>query len=426
MGEISKFVPSSLFSILFVLALSFLIGLEREERHRKEDYSFGGVRTFPLVGLCGYLLARLSQANGIAIAMGFIGIASLLWLSYRKKLELSSNAGMTSEVSALFTYLLGAFIYQGAFWEATALAVAALLLLELKTSLELLARRIPEVEIQTFTRFLLISGVILPLLPNQSMTEFGLNPFRIWLVVVAISGLSYLAYVLEQLFGATQSALMSAALGGLYSSTVTTVALAKRSADEKSPRLLSGAILVASGLMYFRLIILLYIFNVDLSARLIPPFLALGTVGTLGGWIWSKTGKEAEKVRIRGIVNRNPLELQAAVFFALLFVVMAILTKLVVEHAGTSGLYGLSFLTGLTDIDPFVMSLSQSAGRSVGASTPLFLAAKGIVIASASNNIMKGIYAFLSGSDELRWQAMYLLLGIAAATFFVLPLMPSI
>ncbi len=158
--ELSKLIHSeSLIGILIVLALSFLIGFEREERHRKtpDDYSFGGVRTFPLVGLCGYLLARLSQGNGIAIAIGvLLPLASFSsCTSYRKRtLELSSNAGMTSEVSALFTYLLGAFVYRGAFWEATALTVAALLFLELKTSLERLAKKLPASEILTFTRFL--------------------------------------------------------------------------------------------------------------------------------------------------------------------------------------------------------------------------------------------------------------------------------
>ncbi len=192
---------------------------------------------------------------------------------------------------------------------------------------------------------------------------------------------------------------------------------------KKRPRVLSGAILVASGLMYFRLLLLLALFNSDLSLTLLVPFLVLGLGATVTGWFWSRTGKRARK---RGeahhaLTHRNPLQLESAILFALLFVIMAVLTKFVMHHAGPSGLYGLSFLTGLTDIDPFVMSLSQSAGSS----TALALASRGIVIASASNNIMKGIYAFLSGKGELRWHAPLFLFALAAATFLVLPFLPG-
>jgi uncharacterized membrane protein (DUF4010 family) len=417
----SRFIPDSLIPILVVLALSFLIGFEREERHRQGagDYSFGGVRTFPLIGLCGYMAGRLSESSLILIASGLLGLSALLWLSYRKKLELSAAAGITSEVSALFTYLLGAVISQGVLWEGTALAVVALLLLELKTSLERLARKIPPLEILTFTRFLLITGVILPLLPNESLTEFGLNPFRLWLVVVAISGFSYLAYVLGLFLGASRGALLSAALGGLYSSTVTTVVLAKRSHEEKDSHLLAGGILVASGLMYFRLVALLYIFNGTLGRLLALPFLLLGFTACLAGWIWSGRGKR-ERSALHEIKHRNPLELPSAFQFAILFVIMAVLTKLVIEHGGSSGLYWLSFITGLTDIDPFVMSLTQSAGTS----TPLVLAARGIVIASASNDLMKAAYATLWGRGQLRGQAATLLITLAAVTFLSLFLVP--
>ncbi len=412
MATLQDFIPQSLVPIAITLALSFLIGFEREERHRTDAYSFGGVRTFPLIGLCGYMVSSLSPADAIPLGLGFLGLSILLWLSYQKKIQTVASAGMTSEVSALFTYLLGAVVAHGNYWQAVTLTVVALLLLELKTTLERLAKKIPPDEILTFTRFLLMTAVILPLIPNRDFTDFAINPYHVWLVVVAISGISYLAYVLDLLLGQSLGVMMSAAFGGLYSSTVTTVALARRSGDEASANKLAGAILIASGLMYFRLLVLLTIFNAALGRALAIPFIVLGVIGTAAGWMWAKWRPSGNGAH-QAIERQNPLELKSAFLFALLFVFMAVLTKLVLLHAGQHGLYVLSFVTGLTDIDPFVMSLSQSAG----AATPLLLAAKSVVIASASNDLIKGIYAYAAGRGSLRKQALILLVVLALATF---------
>jgi len=177
-SEIKSLIPHEILSIFITLALSFLIGLEREEHQRKMVYKFGGVRTFPIIGICGHILALLSNGHPIIIGMGFMVLGGLLWLSYRKKLELAATSGMTSEVSALFTYLMGALVYFGHYWMATALVVTILLLLELKPALESLAKKIPAREIFTFTRFLLISAVILPVVPKHEFTSLHINPYQ--------------------------------------------------------------------------------------------------------------------------------------------------------------------------------------------------------------------------------------------------------
>ena len=199
-SEFISLAPTALLPILITLILSFLIGLEREEHTSRRAYNFGGVRTFPLIGLCGYLIARLGENQPGLMAVGTLVLGSLLWLSFKKKLEISSTVGMTTEMSGLFTFLMGAMIFHGELWLATTLAVFVLLLLELKTGLETLARKIPPEEIFTFTRFLLITAVILPVVPDHDFTNLHFNLFRIWLIVVAISGLSYAAYVVEQIF----------------------------------------------------------------------------------------------------------------------------------------------------------------------------------------------------------------------------------
>ncbi|HEU5351134.1 MAG TPA: DUF4010 domain-containing protein [Terracidiphilus sp.] len=285
--ELYQRLPPDAVKIFLVLFLSFLIGLEREEQKAAgAAYFFGGVRVFPLIGLLGYSIALLSGAQLLPLMVGLLAVAAFLLVSYWHKLSTSRNAGVASEISGLATFVVGALVCDGHFWIATTLAVANLILLDLKTALEKLAARIPPSEIFTFAKFLLLSGVILPVLPNQEFTRFQINPFKTWLVVVAISTISYLSYVLQKL--TRGGVVLAALLGGAYSSTVTTVVLARRSAREEHPHLFSGSILIASGVMYLRLIILLALFNRQLMLRLAAPFAVLTVLAVLAGWLWTR------------------------------------------------------------------------------------------------------------------------------------------
>src|ERR1039457_468633 len=169
--EIFQQLPPEAAKIALVLFLSFLLGLEREELKVAGHYSFGGVRTFPLIGLIGYSLALISGTQLLALTVGFLVIAAFLLLSYWHKLPAATAAGtvagVTTEMSGLTTFLVGALICSGHFWIATTLAVASLLLLDLKVALEKLATSVAPIEILTFAKFLLLSGVILPALPNH-------------------------------------------------------------------------------------------------------------------------------------------------------------------------------------------------------------------------------------------------------------------
>jgi hypothetical protein len=143
-ASLSQFVPAEGIKILVVLFLSFLIGLEREERRSAADHhGFGGVRTFPLIGLIGYAVALVSGPQVLPIAVGLAVVGAFLLLSYRHKLASAETAGITTEMSGLATYLIGALVSHEHFWIATTLSVASALLLELKTALEGLASRIP-------------------------------------------------------------------------------------------------------------------------------------------------------------------------------------------------------------------------------------------------------------------------------------------
>jgi uncharacterized membrane protein (DUF4010 family) len=397
--------------ILVVLFLSFLIGLEREERKAADDrVAFGGVRTFPLIGLIGYSMAVLSGGEILPQAAGFAVVAAFLLMSYWHKLASSEFSGITSEMSGLATYLVGALVYREMFWVATTLTVASIVLLELKAGLEDLAKRIEPTDILTFAKFLLLSAVILPLVPNEQFGQFQINPFKTWLVVVAVSAVSYGSYVLQRLTKGQGGILLAALLGGAYSSTVTTVALARRSMREQQPNLFAGGILIASGMMYLRLTVLLALFNRELMNRLAPSFLVLAGVAICVGWLWSRRGDPDATKLVREFEPKNPLELSAAFLFALLFLAMLVATHLAIEYLGATGVYTLAALMGVTDVDPFIMGLTQST------STPALLqvASAGIVIAAASNNVVKGIYAFALSPRQTGMQSLIFLLGLAA------------
>jgi uncharacterized membrane protein (DUF4010 family) len=405
-----QLIPKQGAQIVLVLFLSFLIGLEREEEKAiSEQYRFGGVRTFPLLGLLGYALSLFSQGSLLLPAVGFLVVGAFLWQSYRHKLEGVALAGMTTELSGLLTYVIGALVVREQYWIAVTLTVLAVALLELRTALESLARRMPGHEILTFAKFLLLTAVILPIVPNHTFGSFSFNPFKTWLVVVVVSAISYGSYLLQVWTQGRGGVLLAALLGGAYSSTLTTVVLAKRAREQSRPHLYSGSILVASGVMYLRLLALLAIFNRQLLHRLGLPFLLLGAVAVVGGWLWTRLLDHGSTKTEQTLQPKNPLELSAAFLFAGLFVGMLFVTHLALLHLGRGGLYAVAGVMGVTDVDPFILSLAASTSTM----TPITLAGDAIAIAAASNNLIKGIYAYGFGGRRTGTQALALLAVLA-------------
>jgi uncharacterized membrane protein (DUF4010 family) len=412
--KLLQMFPPEGVKIITTLFLCFLIGLEREE-HRasfQDDrrYSFGGVRAFPLIGLIGYAMALLSGTQLMPVTVGFAVIGAFLWLSYQHKLETSKEPGVTTELSGLATYVVGALVSRDQFWIATTLAIISMLLLELKDFLEDLATKIPGEEIFTFTKFLLLTCVILPIVPNQGFTPFDLNPFKTWLIVVAISGVSYGSYLLEKMAKGKGGVRLAAVLGGAYSSTFTTIVMAKRARTLKTPHGYSGGILMASGVMYFRFLVLVGLFNGALFHILLIPFLVLGAIGVAGGWAWSELPDGGEGGTAESYLTKNPLELVSAFSLALVFAFMIVATNYAVTQLGRQGIYALAAITGLAPVDPFIMGLTQTAGKM----TPLALAAGGIVVAAASNNLAKAFLTLSLADAKTGKQGLLLLLALTA------------
>jgi uncharacterized membrane protein (DUF4010 family) len=411
MKELYHSLPPEAVKLVLVLFLSFLMGLEREE-HKGEQgrYTFGGVRTFPLIGLTGYSLALLSGDQLIPVAIGFAVVGGFLIVSFWHKLAVSADAGVTTEVAGLASFLIGALVQREQLWIATAICVAGVLLLEFKTVLEGITERVGPGEVLTFAKFLLLTAVILPILPSREFTRFQINPFKTWLIVVAVSAVSYGSYVIQKATKGQGGVVLSAVLGGAYSSTVTTVVIARRSRREPRPHLFSGSTLIASGMMYIRLAALLALFNRALLIKLGLPFVALAVLAGTVGWLWSRIPDQDKEDIKREFEPGNPLELKAAFIFGLIFIVMVIATHLAVTYLGKGGVYGLAALMGVTDVDPFTMGMTQSAGSI----TPIETAAGAILIAAASNNAAKGVYAYAMSERETGRRSLFLLLCLAA------------
>jgi uncharacterized membrane protein (DUF4010 family) len=369
------------------------------------------VRTFPLIGLIGYSIALLSGAQLLPVTIGFLVVGGFLLLSYWHKISCATAAGVTTEMSALATYLVGALIYYEHLWIATTLVVASLLLLELKEALEKFAAKAAPQEILTFAKFMLLTAVILPALPNQQFGRFHINPFKTWLVVVAVSAVSYGSYVLQKVTKQHGGVVLAALLGGAYSSTVTTVVMSRRAAREQRPHLFAGGILMASGMMYLRLAGLLALFNRQLAATIAPACLVLAALAMLTGYLWSRRPDAIASDVKREFEPNNPLELLAAFFFAFFFLAMLIATQLTVTYLGKAGVDVLAAIMGVTDVDPFIMGMTQAAGSI----TPVKVAAGAVLIAASSNNLIKGIYSFSLADRKTGVQSLSLLAGLAGA-----------
>ncbi len=413
----SGHVSPELVGFILTLALSLLIGFEREEmRSDRPSTFFGGVRTFPLIALTGYLLVVSFPSSPVPFAAGMLVIGALLALSHYASLG-EARLGITTEVAALLAYGLGATSAVQAYWLSVAAAVVAVLLLHEKQSLEGLVQKIPRRELGTLVRFLLLTAVILPVVPNHVFTTLKINPFKIWLVVVAVSGLSYLSYLLQVTWKRGPGVMLAGILGGAYSSTAITVVLARQARrGGQLPRQLAGAILAATGMMYVRLWVLLMLFSRQLAEGLTALFWGLGlsamATGALLAYHRSNREAAADAAEEAPRPSTNPLELTSAFTFAALFLLILIVTRVVATRFGGAGVLVLAGLMGPTDVDPFILGLTPAAGTAIS----LSIASLAVVIATATNNLMKGIYALSFGDPPTGRLSLALLVAWGAAS----------
>jgi uncharacterized membrane protein (DUF4010 family) len=305
------------------------------------------------------------------------------------------------------------------------MTVVAVLLLTGREQLHALARRVELKEIITAGQFLVLTGIVLPLLPNQPVTTLTpITPRQVWLALVVVCTFSYLSYLAQRYWAAAAGGLWMAALGGLYSSTATTVVLARQAkAQPLLRRQAQSGITLATAIMYLRILAIVAIFDLGLARVLLLPMCALSAgalifCGVQYRWMGSSEKQSTQAMHLAA--SANPLELGAAAVFALLFVAVSLITVVVKAQLGISGIYALAAIVGVSDIDPFVLNLAQGGVAGMG-STAL---AAAILIAASSNNILKAAYAagFAGGKATAASAAALVALALAgfAAAYWLI------
>ncbi len=398
--EIFPNLPKELVNFVFVVLFSLLIGLEQRRMHTKKEWEllFGTDRTLTLIGIFGYILYTIMPQTLWIFAGGGVLLTALLGIYYFNKTKLNNSWGITSILIALITYCLAPLVYLKPLWEVLLVVVTILIVVEIKEDLKKITFKFDRNEFGLLAKFIIISGIVLPLLPHKPISDFiNISLYQVWISVVAVTGISYLSYLLRKFVFPNSGIFLSAILGGLYSSTVTTIILAKKSKEEANSGQIVQGILGATGMMYIRLLILAYIFNTSVAGKLLPYFLILIflNVAYIGYLAYINRNKTREHSNVKS--TKNPLEFKTALLFALLFAFFSVITGFVMKNYGDMGINILSFIVGVTDIDPYILSLFQNSGN-----IHLTSIVSATIIASASNNLIKMLYAVILGDKSMR------------------------
>lgn len=393
------------------LGLGMLIGLERE-RAKGQDGG-AGVRTFALIALAGAIAGHLQNDLGLdwlALAI-FVAVGALLVSSYVLTAR-HGDTGITTEVSALLSFLLGLLCAHGQLQMAAWVAVAMALMLALKDWLHQLARRIDATDVEATLKFAIVTLIVLPLVPDR---DYGpvpldvLNPYKVWLMVVLISGLNFISYLLIKVVGTEHGIGLAGLLGGLASSTAVTLGFSQRSLQAGADaRALALGILLAWTVMFFRVVVMTGLVSGALGLRLAIAMGALCLV-SLGACYWLWRRRPAQE---RGEVSagQNPFELGEAIKFGLLFGIVVFVARAAQVYLGDAGLYLAAGVAGLSDVDAITLAMADRARDNA---QNLDVAARAIVIAVLANTLVKSGLASSLGSAELR----RLTLPISAALF---------
>ncbi|HVA37510.1 MAG TPA: DUF4010 domain-containing protein [Candidatus Dormibacteraeota bacterium] len=361
----------------------------------------GGIRTFPLLGLLGAALFEAAPASALAFTAGLALVGAWTFVYYRARIERTpAHEGLPGElivpVCNALAYALGPVVLTQPAWVAVAIAVAAVMLLAGRERLHRMAAEVQRAEVLTLGKFLILVGIVLPLVPKEPVTTLTtVTPYQAWLAVVVVSSLSYFSYLAQRyLVSPRHGTLLAAALGGLYSSTATTVVLSRelRAQDAPTPDITAG-IVVATTLMYLRILAVLSILNSTLARALTPVLLGLFALGVvLTALLYARNGRAHRGPRTSPPFA-NPLELNTAFIFAALFVFVSIATTWARARFGSGGIYALAAVVGVTDIDPFVLSLAEGSVHGLATSSM----AVAVIVAASSNNLLKAAYAMIFG-----------------------------
>lgn len=400
--------------LIIALILGLIIGMERGWSKRKypEESGSDGLRNFGLIGLLGGIAALLAQQWSVTIlAIIFLGLAILVSTAYVLTAKKSNDYGTTTELAVLITFILGALVMKGLSLEAIAIAVIVTWLLKLKPEIQKMLIWLKKEELIATLQVLLLALVTLPLLPNQDIGPWqAINPRSIGLLVLLIVGISYVGYFINRLWQNKAGILLIGLLGGLASSTATTISISRMAKQGKGEKkLLATAIALATGTMCPRLLLEIVVVNSQLAFKLAIPLIVLGLTPVIIALILIRRGMKSQTEDAH-IKLSNPVEIGMALQYALILVILSVLIKFGEEFFGSTGVYLISALSGLADVDAASISLA----RAVNNNMPIQVAQISIFIAVAMNTLVKVILTrFIGGKELARWSALILFSTLA-------------
>lgn len=387
--------------VALALGLGLLVGLQRE----RVQSPLAGIRTFALITVLGAVCALLGQNfGGWVVAVGVAAVAALLVMGNVAKLnDEAIEPGLTTEFAALLMYGVGAYLVIGHTAVGIAVGGGVALLLQWKAPMHAFVARVGEADLRAIMQFVLIALVIWPVLPDQGYGPYEvLNPHEIWLMVVLIVGISLGGYVAYKLFGGQAGAILGGVLGGLISSTATTVSYARHSRQTpEETRLAALVILIASAVALLRVLVEIAVVASAALPVLGPPLAALlGWMALLAAGLYALVhGKIAHTPG-----QENPAELKPALVFGGLYAVVILGVAVARDYVGDTGLYAVAAISGLHDLDAITLSTARLVDLGqMEAGTGWRM----ILSAVLSNLIAKGLLAAVMGGHRLlSWLAL--------------------
>jgi len=397
------------------LAIGALIGIEREQKKRAGEFATGGLRTFVLLAEAGALSAWLARSLDSAWIFGLVGLAVCgvvvagYWLENRVR---SDALGLTTEVAALVTYLLGGLVVLGEPRLAVALAIATSTVLAFKEPLHGLVARLGGEDLRAALKLLVATFIVLPVLPREAVDPWGvLRPYSMWWLVILVSALSLAGYAATRLLGSRHGLSLTALAGGLVSSTAVTLAFARKSRAEGTHAALAGGILLAWSVMFVRVLVTTAAIHAPLARELAAPCAAMAAIALVFALRLARGQASGAPV----LDVKNPFRLLSSIRLVLFFALVQLLVELVRREFPQGGVLAVAALAGLTDVDAITLSMTELAKQG-----ELATAAAAVLVAIAANTLVKlGIAAGLGTRALLAALALPTAVLLAAGALLV-------
>ena len=406
--------------LILALGVGLLVGMERgwKERSAEEGSRTAGIRTFGFIGLMGGVSGLLTHEYGYPILItSFFSFTLLILFAYLIQVKKENDIGITTSIASMITFFAGVLALIDYMAISAGLAVITTFMLSVKPQLHRFLQKIEQHELLAGIKLLLITVVVLPVLPNKSYGPWNaINPFEIWLLVILIVSISFVGYISLKITGKRFGIMFTSIMGGLASSTALTISFGKLAQKTDQNTMIAGGVLAASGIMFPRVLLEVIFVNHDLIVPLLIPFGGMALASFLFAvWVWKHTN---EQVETDSLTFTSPFELSFALKFGLLLTVIIVISKAFSQWFGDSGLYTISFISGIADVDAITLTISRMQENQIDYNT----AVRAITLAAIANTLSKAIiFTYISGwrTGKKVLNAILFVVSIGALLTFV-------